>query len=51
VLKDIVDWHVRGTRYQIHVDSADGQLCAEEPGVQLTWMDAMDSPSSAGGRL
>jgi predicted glycogen debranching enzyme len=40
VLKDIIDWHIRGTRYQIHVDPADGLLYAEEPGVQLTWMDA-----------
>jgi predicted glycogen debranching enzyme len=40
VLADIVDWHVRGTRYQIHVDPADGLLYAGEPGVQLTWMDA-----------
>ena len=40
VLQEIVDWHVRGTRYQIHVDPADGLLCAGEPGVQLTWMDA-----------
>jgi predicted glycogen debranching enzyme len=40
VLQDIVDWHVRGTRYQIHVDPADGLLYAGEPGVQLTWMDA-----------
>jgi predicted glycogen debranching enzyme len=40
VLRDIVDWHVRGTRYQIHVDPADGLLYAGEPGVQLTWMDA-----------
>lgn len=39
VLKDIVDWHVRGTRYQIHVDD-DGLLFSGEPGVQLTWMDA-----------
>jgi len=39
VLQDIVDWHIRGTRYQIHVDT-DGLLCAGEPGVQLTWMDA-----------
>ena len=38
-LKDIVDWHVRGTRYGIHVD-ADGLLACGEPGVQLTWMDA-----------
>ena len=40
VLKDILDWHMRGTRYQIHVDPVDGLLYAGEPGVQLTWMDA-----------
>jgi len=40
ILKEIVDWHVRGTRYQIHVDAADGLLYAGEAGVQLTWMDA-----------
>ena len=40
VLKDVIDWHIRGTRYQIHVDPADGLLYAGEPGVQLTWMDA-----------
>ncbi len=40
VLKDIIDWHMRGTRYQIHVDPADSLLYAGEPGVQLTWMDA-----------
>ena len=39
VLKDIVSWHERGTRYGIHVD-ADGLLAAGEDGVQLTWMDA-----------
>ena len=39
VLKDIIAWHVRGTRYNIHVD-ADGLLVSGEPGVQLTWMDA-----------
>ncbi len=38
-LVDIIEWHVAGTRYQIHVD-ADGLLFAGEPGVQLTWMDA-----------
>lgn|GEM_PF-1947892 len=40
VLADIVDWHVRGTRYQIRVDPKDGLLYAGEPGGQLTWMDA-----------
>lgn len=39
-LADIVSWHVRGTRYNIQVDPADGLLYAGEPGVQLTWMDA-----------
>ena len=38
-LIDIIDWHIRGTRYRIHVDT-DGLLFAGEPGVQLTWMDA-----------
>jgi predicted glycogen debranching enzyme len=40
VMRSIVDWHVRGTRYGIHVDPEDGLLRAGEPGVQLTWMDA-----------
>ena len=39
VLADIISWHVRSTRYNIHVD-ADGLLVSGEPGVQLTWMDA-----------
>jgi predicted glycogen debranching enzyme len=39
VLRDIIAWHDRGTRYNIHVDT-DGLLYAGEPGVQLTWMDA-----------
>ena len=38
-LVGIIDWHVRGTRYGIHVDT-DGLLYAGEPGTQLTWMDA-----------
>jgi predicted glycogen debranching enzyme len=40
VLRSIVDWHVRGTRYGIKFDPTDGLLRAGEPGVQLTWMDA-----------
>ena len=40
VLRDIIDWHRRGTRYGIHVDPEDGLLFAGQPGVQLTWMDA-----------
>jgi predicted glycogen debranching enzyme len=39
VLKDIMEWHFKGTRYHIHVDS-DGLLYAGEQGQQLTWMDA-----------
>jgi predicted glycogen debranching enzyme len=39
VLTDIIEWHVRGTRYGIRV-CADGLLRAGEAGVQLTWMDA-----------
>ena len=40
VLTSIIEWHVEGTRYNIHVDPEDGLLYAGEPGVQLTWMDA-----------
>jgi predicted glycogen debranching enzyme len=40
VLAGIVGAHVKGTRYNIHVDTADGLLYAGGPGVQLTWMDA-----------
>jgi predicted glycogen debranching enzyme len=38
-LKEIIDWHIRGTRYGICADS-DGLLNCGEPGVQLTWMDS-----------
>ena len=38
-LKDILNWHLGGTRYGIHVDD-DCLLACGEPGVQLTWMDA-----------
>ena len=40
ILCEIVDWHVRGTRYNIRVDPDDGLVYAGEMGVQLTWMDA-----------
>ncbi len=40
ILTRIIDWHRRGTRYGIKVDSQDGLLAAGEDGVQLTWMDA-----------
>lgn len=39
VLKEIIEWHFKGTRYNIHVDD-DGLLFAGEKGQQLTWMDA-----------
>jgi predicted glycogen debranching enzyme len=40
VLADMIDWHCRGTRYNIHLDASDGLLYAGAAGVQLTWMDA-----------
>lgn len=40
LLDGMLNAHVRGTRYHIHVDPVDGLLFAGEPGVQLTWMDA-----------
>ena len=40
VLDGIFAAHVRGTRYGIAVDPADGLLTQGAPGVALTWMDA-----------
>ena len=40
VLEEIIDWHVKGTRYNIRLDERDGLLSAGQPGVQITWMDA-----------
>lgn len=39
-LIDIVDHHLRGTKFNIHVDAKDGLLAQGETGYQLTWMDA-----------
>jgi predicted glycogen debranching enzyme len=39
-LREIIDWHLRGTRYGIQVDPRDGLLRAGASDVQLTWMDA-----------
>ena len=39
-LIDIVDWHLRGTDFGIHVDPNDGLLSQGAEGYQLTWMDA-----------
>ena len=38
-LVEIIEWHKKGTRYNIHLDD-DGLIYAGEDGVQLTWMDA-----------
>jgi predicted glycogen debranching enzyme len=39
VLLEIIEWHVRGTRFGIGADE-DGLLRAGGPDSQLTWMDA-----------
>ncbi len=39
VLQDIIEWHQRGTRYNIHLDLTDGLIYAGDEGSQLTWMD------------
>jgi predicted glycogen debranching enzyme len=36
----IVEKHLRGTKFNIHVDPSDGLLAQGEEGYQLTWMDA-----------
>jgi predicted glycogen debranching enzyme len=40
ILRDIMDWHYKGTRYNIKVDPKDELLFGGQKGVQLTWMDA-----------
>src|SRR6059058_4253842 len=39
-LIDIIEQHLRGTKFNIHVDPTDGLLTEGEKGYQLTWMDA-----------
>jgi predicted glycogen debranching enzyme len=39
-LVDIVGHHLRGTKFNIHVDPSDGLLVQGQEGYQLTWMDA-----------
>ena len=39
-LREIIDHHLRGTRFGIGVDSTDGLLRQGADGFQLTWMDA-----------
>ena len=38
-LRELLDWHLRGTDHGIRANPADGLLLAGEAGVQLTWMD------------
>lgn len=40
LLKDMINWHINGTRYHIEEDPNDGLLFGGESGTQLTWMDA-----------
>jgi predicted glycogen debranching enzyme len=39
-LHEIVDAHIAGTHFGIHVDPQDGLLVQGKEGYQLTWMDA-----------
>ncbi len=39
-LIEIIDHHLKGTRFGIKVDPSDGLLTQGEEGYQLTWMDA-----------
>ena len=39
-LVDIAEHHLRGTKFNIHVDPDDGLLVQGQEGYQLTWMDA-----------
>jgi predicted glycogen debranching enzyme len=40
VLREIIEWHYKGTRFNIHVDPSDELLAGGHHHVQLTWMDA-----------
>jgi predicted glycogen debranching enzyme len=40
ILQDIAEHHLRGTKFNIHVDPRDGLLAQGAEGYQLTWMDA-----------
>lgn len=40
VLQSIINYHLKGTRFGIGIDSRDGLLKQGEHGYQLTWMDA-----------
>lgn len=40
VLQSMIESHIRGTDFGIHMDPADGLIQAAAEGFQLTWMDA-----------
>jgi len=40
VLRNMIERHIEGTRFQIGMDARDGLLRQGVPGYQLTWMDA-----------
>ena len=40
LLEQVVEWHVTGTRYNLHVDPNDGLVTGGDTNIQLTWMDA-----------
>jgi predicted glycogen debranching enzyme len=40
ILRDVIDHHIAGTKFNIKVDPDDGLLHQGAPGYQLTWMDA-----------
>ena len=39
-LESVVEHHVKGTRFNLHMDESDGLISGGADGVQLTWMDA-----------
>jgi predicted glycogen debranching enzyme len=49
-LVEIIIWHLRGTRFRIHVDT-DGLLWAGEENTQLTWMDAKSGETTFTPRI
>jgi predicted glycogen debranching enzyme len=40
ILTNIAEAHLRGTKFNIHIDPHDGLFAEGEEGYQLTWMDA-----------
>jgi len=40
ILQSIIEHHIAGTHFGIHMDRADGLIAAGAEGYQLTWMDA-----------